>query len=63
MFFEGRLRAVVGLAVAGLVCLADPTFVRAQTTSASVYGYRTGRPGMVLPGVAVTLTSRTQGNA
>ena len=62
MFFEGRLRAVVGLAVAGLVCLADPTFVRAQTTSASVYGSVQDAQGLVLPGVAVTLTSRTQGN-
>ena len=52
----------VGLLVA---MLAGPSFiatpVSAQTTSASVSGtVRT--PRVVLPGVAVTLTSRTQGN-
>jgi hypothetical protein len=62
MCFEGRLRAVVGLAVAGLVCLADPTIARAQTTSASVSGSVQDAQGLVLPGVAVSLTSRTQGN-
>src|SRR4029450_4623862 len=62
MCFEGKLRAVVGLTVAGLVFLADPTIARAQTTSASVSGLRQAPHGLVLPGVAVSLTSRTQGN-
>ncbi len=40
-----------------------PTFLQAQTTSASVSGSVQDAQGGVLPGVTVTLTSRTQGNA
>ncbi len=58
-----RLRALVGVALVGLVFSAAPAFVRAQSTSASVSGAVQDAQGGVLPGVAVTLTSRTQGNA
>jgi Carboxypeptidase regulatory-like domain/TonB-dependent Receptor Plug Domain len=61
MSVAGRLRAVVGLAVLAFV-LATSTFVQAQTTSASVSGLVQDAQGGVLPGVTVTLTSRTQGN-
>ena len=63
MSFARRLRAVVGLAVVGLVFSCNPTFLQAQTTSASVSGSVQDAQGGVLPGVTVTLTSRTQGNA
>jgi Carboxypeptidase regulatory-like domain/TonB-dependent Receptor Plug Domain len=62
MSFDRRLRAVVGLALAGLVCSGKPTLVQAQTTSASVSGVVQDAQGGVLPGVTITLTSRTQGN-
>ncbi len=61
MSIAGRLRTVVGLAVLALI-LAIPTFVHAQTTSASVSGLVQDSQSGVLPGVTVTLTSRTQGN-
>jgi hypothetical protein len=57
-----RLRALVGMALVGLVFSAAPALVRAQSTSASVSGSVQDAQGGVLPGVAVTLTSRTQGN-
>jgi hypothetical protein len=63
MALDKRLRAVVGLAALGLVFLTDQTVARAQTTSASVSGSVQDAQGAVLPGVTVTLTSRTQGNA
>ena len=63
MSFARRLRTVVGLAVVGLVFSSNPTFLQAQTTSASVSGSVQDAQGGVLPGVTVTLTSRTQGNA
>ena len=53
---------MVGLLALVLVFVGRiPTGVRAQTTSATVSG--TVLDGGVLPGVTVTLTSRTQGNA
>jgi hypothetical protein len=61
MSFDRRLRAFMGLAVIGLLFF-DPTVARAQTTSASVSGTVQDAQGGVLPGVTVTLTSRTQGN-
>ena len=63
MTFDRRLRAVVGLALVGLVVAAGPPDARAQTTSASVTGLVQDAQGAVLPGVTVTLTSRTQGQA
>ena len=63
MFFDRRLRGVVGLLALVLVFAANPTGVRAQTTSATVSGTVLDAQGGVLPGVTVTLTSRTQGNA
>ena len=62
MSFDRRLRAVVLLATVGLVALAATTVARAQTTNASVAGTVQDAQGGVLPGVTVTLTSRTQGN-
>jgi hypothetical protein len=53
---------VVGLAIVSLVALAAPTVAPAQTTSASVAGTVVDAQGGALPGVTVTLTSRTQGN-
>jgi hypothetical protein len=62
MSFDRRLRAVVGLALVGLVFSGKPTLVLAQTTSASVSGVVQDSQGGVLPGVTISLTSRTQGN-
>ena len=52
---------MIGPAVLAVV-LTIPTFIHAQTTSASVSGVVQDSQGGVLPGVSVTLTSRTQGN-
>ena len=41
---------------------ATPTVLHAQTTSATVSGSVQDSQGGVLPGVTVTMTSRTQGN-
>jgi hypothetical protein len=57
--FEG----VWGPALAALIFAGNPTVLRAQTTSASVSGVVQDSQGGVLPGVTVTLTSGTQGNA
>ena len=46
-----------------LVLAAWPAALDAQTTSASVSGIVQDAQGGVLPGVTVTMTSRTQGNA
>ena len=62
MSFVGRLRAGALTALIGLVFLADPSSLRAQTTSASVAGAVKDSQGGMLPGAVVTLTSRTQGN-
>jgi hypothetical protein len=63
MFFDRRLGAAVGIAFVALLIGGGPTSARAQTTSASVSGTVQDPQGAVLPGVTVTLTSRTQGNA
>jgi hypothetical protein len=57
-----RLKGGLGLTLVTLVLAAHPTILRAQTTSASVSGSIQDSQGGVLPGVTVTLTSRTQGN-
>ena len=57
------LKGFVGLALVASVITAHPAILRAQTTSASVSGTVQDSQGGVLPGVTVTLTSRTQGNA
>ena len=64
MSFVRRLkgRLSLGLALTALVFAAHPTVLSAQTTSASVSGSIQDSQGGVLPGVTVTLTSRTQGN-
>ncbi|PYQ22901.1 MAG: hypothetical protein DMF81_10575, partial [Acidobacteria bacterium] len=53
----------MGTALVGVLCLAGPTTLRAQTTSASVSGSVKDAQGGSLPGATVTLTSHTQGNA
>ena len=63
MSLDRRLRSLCALALAGLMSAAVPTAVRAQTSSATVSGTVQDAQGGALPGVAVTLTSRTQGNA
>ncbi len=49
-------------AVAVGLCLLAAAPVAAQTTSASIFGQVKDSQGGVLPGAAVTLTSRTQGS-
>ncbi len=63
MSFVGGRTGLVGLALAALVVAGHSTILRAQTTSASVSGSIQDSQGGVLPGVTVTMTSRTQGNA
>jgi hypothetical protein len=53
---------VLGTALVGVLSLAGPATLQAQTTSASVSGSVKDSQGGVLPGANVTLTSRTQGN-
>ena len=57
-----KCRALAVVALMGFVCLTSLTS-QAQTTSASVAGAVTDAQGGTLPGVTVTLTSNTQGNA
>ena len=63
MSFEGRLRAYLGIALAGLMLVAMPRATNAQTTSATVSGTVQDAQGGALPGVAITLTSKSTGNA
>ena len=62
MSFGRRLGGAVGLALVAFVFAGHPTVLRAQTTSASVSGSIQDSQGGVLPGVTVTMTSRSQGN-
>src|SRR5262245_9417012 len=57
--FEGAWRP----ALVALVFAVSVTALHAQTTSATVSGVVQDSQGGVLPGVTVTMTSRTQGNA
>src|SRR5580765_5100654 len=62
MRFVRGLEGILCLALVALVFAGYPTVLRAQTTSATVSGTVQDSQGGVLPGVTVTLTSRTQGN-
>ncbi len=62
MRFTKGVEDVLGPVLIALVFAGYPTAVRAQTTSASVSGSVQDAQGGVLPGVTVTMTSRTQGN-
>jgi hypothetical protein len=62
MLFRRRLTRLIGFGLGVAVFAAHPTVLRAQTTSASVSGSVQDAQGLILPGVTVTLTSRTQGN-
>src|SRR5262245_5655061 len=59
----GKYRAAIGAAMVATLCLASGSWLQAKTTSASVSGIGKDSQGGVLPGVTVTLTSKTQGNA
>jgi hypothetical protein len=63
MRFVRGLESLVRPALFALVFAGYPTVSHAQTTSASVSGLVQDAQGGVLPGVTVTLTSSTQGNA
>src|SRR5260370_5350950 len=63
MRFTKGVEGVLGPVLIALVFAGYPTALRAQTTSASVTGSVQDSQGRVLPGVTVTMTSRTQGNA
>src|SRR5437870_4694214 len=62
MRFSKGVEGVLGPVLVALVFAGYPTALRAQTTSASVTGSVQDSQGGVLPGVTVTMTSRTQGN-
>src|SRR5262245_45277616 len=62
MFHFGRLKAAMGVAVVALVFAGRPRVMAAQPTIASVTASVQDSQGGVLPGVTVTMTSRTQGN-
>lgn len=62
MAFERMVRRLVRSTLAGLVLLGLTAETRGQTTTASVSGSVQDQQGGALPGVVVTLTSRTQGN-
>ena len=61
MFLLRGLKGVIGPALVASVLIAHSTMLWAQTTSASVSGTIQDSQGGVLPGVTVTVTSRTQG--
>src|SRR5262245_27220060 len=60
MFQFGRLEAAMGVAIVALVFAGSPPVIEAQTTSASVQGTVIDPQKGVLPGVTVTLKSKTQ---
>ncbi len=62
MSFFKRLKGGLCLALGALVLASYPAALGAQTTSASVSGIIQDSQGGVLPGVTVTMTSRTQGS-
>ena len=62
MRFVRGLEGVLCPALVAFVVAGYPTALHAQTTSASVSGSVQDSQGGVLPGVTVTMTSRTQGN-
>jgi hypothetical protein len=63
MGFVRRLgRRPASALVALVLATISPAVVAAQTTSASVSGVVQDSQGGILPGVTVTMTSRTQGN-
>src|SRR5207249_1553702 len=62
MRFTKGVEGVLGPVLIALVFAGYPTALRAQTTSATVSGSIQDAQGGVLPGVTVTMTSRTQGN-
>ncbi len=62
MSFDRRLQGLARVTLAGLLALGLVSESRAQTTSASVSGSVQDEQGGMLPGVVVTLTSRSQGN-
>ena len=63
MRFIRNPRVAAPMAAVGLLGLAVPTVVRAQTTSASVFGEVKDAQAAAMPGATVTLTSRTQANS
>ncbi len=62
MSFGRGLKGALLVALVAIVVAGAPTVLQAQTTSASVSGSVQDSQGGVLPGVTVTMTSRTQGN-
>ena len=62
MRFPARFEFGWRHALVALLLAACPALSNAQTTSASVSGIVEDAQGGVLPGVTVTITSRTQGN-
>src|SRR4026207_2126188 len=62
MRFTKCVEGILGSVLIALVFAGYPAVLHAQTTSASVSGSVQDSQGGVLPGVTVTMTSRTQGN-
>ena len=62
MSLDRGLRALCVSVLTGLMLAAVPPAASAQTASASVSGTVQDAQGGALPGVAITLTSKTQGN-